>query len=75
MKKMDYPAPPMILALVLGNTLENSLRQTLILSQGSMAIIFTRPVSACLMAVALTSIAWITYKSIRGNNQEQTIAQ
>lgn len=75
MKKMDYPAPPMILALVLGNTLENSLRQTLILSQGSMGIIFTRPVSALLMTVALASIAWITYKSIRGNKREQEASQ
>ncbi|SDF28923.1 tripartite tricarboxylate transporter permease [Sporolituus thermophilus] len=71
MKKMDYPAPPMILALVLGNTLENSLRQTLILSQGSMGIIFTRPVSAVLMTAALASIAWIVFKSIRGYNKGQ----
>lgn len=69
MKKMDYPAPPMILALVLGNTLENSLRQSLILSQGSIGIIFSRPISGVLITIALASIAWIVFKSVRGYNK------
>ncbi|MHC1758646.1 MAG: tripartite tricarboxylate transporter permease [Negativicutes bacterium] len=72
MKRMGYPAPPMILALVLGNTLENSLRQTLILSNGSLGIIFSRPISAILMAVALGSIGWTIYKAVRS---EQETAQ
>jgi len=72
MKKMDFPAPPMILALVLGNTLENSLRQSLILSQGDIGIIFSRPISGVLITVAIASIAWIIFKSFRNNNSSQS---
>ncbi|HMM20680.1 MAG TPA: tripartite tricarboxylate transporter permease [Selenomonadales bacterium] len=70
LRKMDYPAPPLILALVLGNTLENSLRQSLILSSGSMGIFFARPVSCILMVGALSSIAWIVYKAVRGARKD-----
>ena len=37
-KKLDYPLAPLVLALVLGDLAENALRQSLIMSQGSLAI-------------------------------------
>jgi putative tricarboxylic transport membrane protein len=52
-KKLDYPLAPLVLALVLGDMAENALRQSLIMSQGSLAIFFTRPISALLTAVAI----------------------
>ncbi|MBI2539642.1 MAG: tripartite tricarboxylate transporter permease, partial [Deltaproteobacteria bacterium] len=52
-KKLDYPLAPLVLALVLGDLSENALRQSLIMSQGSLAIFFTRPISAAITAVAL----------------------
>ena len=36
-KKLDYPLAPLVLALVLGDLAENALRQSLIMSQGSLA--------------------------------------
>src|SRR5687768_18122567 len=36
-KKLDYPLAPLVLALVLGDMAENALRQSLIMSQGSVA--------------------------------------
>ena len=44
-KKLDYPLAPLVLALVLGDLAENALRQSLIMSQGSLAIFFTRPIA------------------------------
>ena len=41
MKKLDYPVVPLILALVLGKLAENSLRQALTLSGGSMCILLS----------------------------------
>ena len=35
-KKLDYPLAPLVLALVLGDLAENALRQSLIMSQGSL---------------------------------------
>ena len=56
-KKLDYPLAPLVLALVLGDLAENALRQSLIMSQGSLAIFFARPISGVIMAVALLFFA------------------
>jgi len=56
-KKLDYPLAPLVLALVLGDLAENALRQSLIMSQGSLAIFFTRPITAVITAVALLFFA------------------
>ncbi len=52
-KKLDYPLAPLVLALVLGDLAENALRQSLIMSQGSLWIFFTRPISGVISAVAV----------------------
>jgi putative tricarboxylic transport membrane protein len=46
MRKYKFEGAPMVLAFVLGPMLENSLRQSLLLSDGSFFIFFTRPISA-----------------------------
>ena len=53
MKKFQYEPAPLVLALVLGPTLESGFRQSLILSNGSFGIFFSRPISAVLVFVAL----------------------
>ena len=53
MKKLHYPVVPLILALVLGKLAENSLRQALTLSGGSMGIFFKRPISAVFVSLAI----------------------
>lgn len=45
MKKYDFEAAPLILAFVLSPIMENSFRQSLILSHGSFGIFFHRPIS------------------------------
>jgi putative tricarboxylic transport membrane protein len=46
LKKFDYEAAPLVLALVIGPMMEEALRQSLILSAGSFSIFFERPISA-----------------------------
>jgi putative tricarboxylic transport membrane protein len=53
MKKLNYPIVPLVLALVLGNLAENSLRQALTISGGSFAIFVTRPISALFIVAAI----------------------
>ena len=53
MRKYKYDAAPMVLAFVLGPMLETSLRQSLLLSDGSFAIFFTRPIAGTGMALTL----------------------
>jgi putative tricarboxylic transport membrane protein len=52
-KKLDYPIAPLVLALVLGDLAESALRQSLILSQGSLAIFFTRPIAGAISVAAI----------------------
>jgi putative tricarboxylic transport membrane protein len=51
-KKLDYPLAPLVLALVLGDLAENALRQSLIMSQGSLLILVTRPIAGVITAAA-----------------------
>jgi putative tricarboxylic transport membrane protein len=51
-RRLEYDIAPLILAFVLGPMMELNLRQSLIISNGSFAIFFQRPISAaCLLAV------------------------
>src|SRR5216110_1453403 len=52
-KKLDYPLAPLVLALVLGDLAENALRQSLIMSQGSLTIFFTRPIAGAITLGAI----------------------
>ncbi len=45
MRKFGYEAAPLIMAYILGPMLENSLRQSLLISGGSFLIFITRPIS------------------------------
>jgi len=56
-KKLDYPLAPLVLALVLGDLAESALRQSLIMSQGSLLIFFQSPISAAITLAALVLFA------------------
>lgn len=52
MRKFGYEPAPLVLAYVLAPILENALRQSLILSAGSLSIFVTRPISAAFLILA-----------------------
>jgi putative tricarboxylic transport membrane protein len=53
MRKLRYEGAPLVMAFVLGPLLELNLRRSLIVSDGSMAIFFTRPISGVILGVAI----------------------
>jgi putative tricarboxylic transport membrane protein len=59
MKKLDYPAAPLILTLILGDRLESELRRSLVLSGGSPLILVERPVSLVLLVIAIV-LTWMS---------------
>jgi putative tricarboxylic transport membrane protein len=68
MRKFGYEGAPLILAFVLGPMLENALRQSLLISQGSFLIFVTRPISATALGFAfllLLTTLLPTFKSRR----------
>lgn len=67
MKKFNYEAAPLVLALVLGPMMENALRQSLIMSHGNVNIFFTRPISLGIVLVVvalllLPLLPWVKRK-------------
>ena len=57
MRKADFPASPVILAMILAPIMEQSLRESLAISAGSFDI-FTRPGALALLALAAVSLAF-----------------
>jgi putative tricarboxylic transport membrane protein len=53
MKKLNYEAAPLVLALVLGPIMENALRRSLVLSEGSLRVFVSRPISAFFLIAGL----------------------
>jgi putative tricarboxylic transport membrane protein len=53
MRRLDYPAAPLILGLVLGDSMERALRQSLMMSQGDLSILVSRPISATMLFLAV----------------------
>jgi putative tricarboxylic transport membrane protein len=57
MKKLGYSPAALVLALVLGPLAERALRQSLIISDAGLGILFLRPIAAVLTVAALLAIA------------------
>jgi putative tricarboxylic transport membrane protein len=75
MRKFGFPIAPMVLASVLAQMLETSLQQSLLISQGSPFIFFTRPIAAFFMALALLSIVRGIYVQIKSKAPEVAIEE
>jgi putative tricarboxylic transport membrane protein len=67
LKKLDYPAAPLVLTLILGDRVEAELRRSLTLSGGSLAIFAERPVSLLLLtlAAAMTVVSLTRWAAAR----------
>ena len=57
MRKFKLEAAPLVLALILGKPMEESLRQALGISQGSFAVFVTHPISLVLLLATAASLA------------------
>jgi putative tricarboxylic transport membrane protein len=66
MKRLDIPASPVILGMVLGKLMEEKMRQSLVISDGSFWIFLTRPISLFLLLLAVISITNPYWKEIGG---------
>jgi putative tricarboxylic transport membrane protein len=57
LRKFEFDPAPLVLGLVIAPILEQSLRQSLIMSNGDYTIFLTRPISASLLVVSATLLA------------------
>lgn len=56
--KLDFCMPPIILGLILGRTVEQNLRRTLTISDGSFTIFLHHPIAMVLLSIAVVSLFW-----------------
>jgi putative tricarboxylic transport membrane protein len=57
-KKLDYPLAPLVLALVLGDKAEDSFRQSMLMSQGEIGIMWANPLVGTITTLALLMLFW-----------------
>jgi putative tricarboxylic transport membrane protein len=57
-KKLDYPLAPLVLALVLGDRAEDSFRQALLGSGGSLNVFAANGLVGTLVVLALLLLLW-----------------
>ena len=56
LRQMNFPMPPLVLGIILGDLLDKNLRRGLTLSDGHLTPFFTRPISAVFVALILLTI-------------------
>jgi putative tricarboxylic transport membrane protein len=61
-KKLDFPATPFVLTLVIGPLIEKNLRKSLEISSGDFAVFYQRPITLILLLAALATISWPIFK-------------
>ncbi|NEU30128.1 C4-dicarboxylate ABC transporter permease [bacterium LRH843] len=72
MKKYEYPASPIILALILGPMMESNFRRSLLMADGDLTIFFTRPIAGILLFLAFLTLFTPLFKEYfhRKNNKK-----
>ena len=65
MRLYDFPMPPLILAFVLGGLMEENLRRSLLISNGSFNFLWDRPLTAIILAFTIAIISWQVFKSFK----------
>jgi len=62
MRKYNFPAPPLLLGMILGPIAEGELGRALLISGGKWSILFTRPISILFMILAVVSLVFAVGK-------------
>jgi putative tricarboxylic transport membrane protein len=62
--KFKYSSAALILGLILGELIENSLRKQIIIGNGSAMGFVTRPIALTIIVVAVITLLWPTMKKV-----------
>jgi len=63
MQKLDIPIPPMVLGLILGDTLEKTFRQAMVAKSGSLTVFLDKPIALAFFALAAISLVYSLLQS------------
>ncbi|MBE0402474.1 Tricarboxylate transport membrane protein TctA [Halomonas citrativorans] len=65
MRKLAFPAAPLILGFVLGPMMEDNFRRAMLLSSGDFATFIERPISATILAIAALILIWSFFSTLK----------
>ncbi|MGB4097750.1 MAG: tripartite tricarboxylate transporter permease, partial [Acetomicrobium sp.] len=65
LEHFNFPLAPIVLGIILGPIAEDALWQSLIISNGSYAIFFTRPISLVLFALSVASVLYALFNKYK----------
>ncbi|WP_054949084.1 tripartite tricarboxylate transporter permease [Numidum massiliense] len=78
MRMFEFPAPPFILAFILGGMMEQSLRQALTISNGDWSVFVTSPIALVLFVLTVLSLLfpylrqWVV-RRLGGNGEQASV--
>ena len=73
-QKLGYPLPPLVLAIVLGDKAEESFRQALLGSQGSLTVFWSNPLVASIMTLGVVLLLLPVVSWFKGRIRAKEIA-
>lgn len=65
MRKLAFPAAPLILGFVLGPMMEDNFRRAMLLSSGDFATFINRPISATILSIAAFIMLWSFFSTLK----------
>ncbi len=65
LKKLDYPLAPLVLALVLGDRMEDAFRQSMLASKGSVTIFWHNGLAGTITTLAVLMLLWPLFGKLR----------
>lgn len=75
LRRMDFQLVPILLGIVLGPLAENNFRRALLLSDGSLSIFVTRPISLLFLVIAVVSVSVFAWKNHKAKVAEKLAKQ
>jgi putative tricarboxylic transport membrane protein len=70
-RKFKFGVPPFILALLLGPLIEETFRQSLMRSGGSLSIFYGSPIAMTLILLSCLLFLWNIFKSLKSGSQKK----
>lgn len=72
LRSAGFPLAPILLGLVLGDKIEETFRQSLIISRGSWFIFVSQPISATLFGIIAMVLGWSIFRTLRLRGREKS---
>jgi putative tricarboxylic transport membrane protein len=68
---LDYPLAPLLLGFILGGMLEENLRRALLISDGSLAFLWQRPITVTIMVITVMTVLIPFVSTIKNKMQNK----